>query len=493
MKAEVRSAVTNETPTPAGPVREIDIARLDLAPLVDVIGQAPLDLLHDTIQNALEAQGSGRVWNINSTEQGGGVAEMLQSIVAYCRGLDLDVRWLVIDGNDEFFTITKRLHNRLHGSTGDGGALGDREHSAYVRLLERCSDALLARIRPGDAVICHDPQTAGLIPLLIRHGARVIWRCHIGHDERNEHVQEGWRFLQPFVLQADACVFSRRAYVPTELDPQRCFIIQPSIDPLSPKNQPLDDESVASILAVAGLINAQHAPPERAQFTRRDGRVDVVRRAAQIESFGSPPDPQQPLVVQVSRWDRLKDHLGVLRTWDEHRVDHDSALVLAGPEASSVADDPEGAAALDEVRQAWADLPRTVRRRVHIACLPMADVEENAAIVNALQRHARIIVQKSLYEGFGLTVTEGMWKARPVVASGVGGIRDQIVHRSTGWLIDDPHDLSALAEAVQQLLDDDRYADELGSAARRHVRENFLFLRSLQQYATMFMTLDGRG
>lgn len=474
-------------------IEEVDVPPVSIDALIDAIGPEPITRVRDTVRRALDVRGTSRIWNINSTARGGGVAEMLQSIVAYCRGLDLDVRWLVIAGDEAFFTITKRLHNRLHGSAGDAGSLGPAEREAYLETLRRCYEPMMPLIRPDDEVICHDPQTAGLIPALKRHGVRVIWRCHIGHDVNNDFVDEGWEFLLPLVRQADAAVFSRPSYIPRGLDRDRCFIIQPSIDPMSPKNQPMAADNVRAILDATGLLVEAGSNPSDATFTRRDGSRGTVARRAELDFAERPPLADQPMVVQVSRWDRLKDHLGVMRTWADHAIDHETALVLAGPEAASVADDPEGIAALEEIRSAWHELPGDIKTRVYVACLPMADGEENAAIVNALQRHSRVIVQKSLHEGFGLTVTEGMWKSRPVVASAVGGIRDQIVHESTGLLIDDPRDLKALAGALQRLLEDDAYARHIGRQAREHVIENFLFLRSLQQYAQLFLRLDGHA
>jgi trehalose synthase len=209
-----------------------------------------------------------------------------------------------------------------------------------------------------------------------------------------------------------------------------------------------------------------------------------------VLSTGPPPRFDTPTVVQVSRWDRLKDPLGVMTGFAAHvaeRVDAD--LVLAGPTVHSVADDPEAAEALDEAEAAWRDLPHARRSHVHLACIPMVDIEENAAIVNALQRHASVVVQKSLEEGFGLTVAEAMWKSRPVVASAVGGIQDQVVDGETGILIDDPHDLKAFGDAVLHLLEDHELAARLGGNAHEHVRHHFLANRHALQYVRLFASM----
>jgi trehalose synthase len=256
-------------------------------------------------------------------------------------------------------------------------------------------------------------------------------------------------------------------------------VIPPCIDAFAPKNQRLDRPTVAAILAAAGLLADPDADGAQPAFRRLDASpARVARRAELIQD--RPLSPEAPIVLQVSRWDRLKDPLGVLEGFARHLADRPEVqLVLAGPAAGSVADDPEGLEVLGQVQDARAALPRPRRQRVHLACLPMDDLEENGAIVNALQRRADVLVQKSLAEGFGLTVTEAMWKARPVVASRVGGIQDQIAHGESGLLVDDPGDLAAFAAAVERLLDDPAAARRMGEAAHRRVCEEYLAPRRL--------------
>jgi trehalose synthase len=214
-------------------------------------------------------------------------------------------------------------------------------------------------------------------------------------------------------------------------------------------------------------------------FTRRDGTTALVERRAEIVRDGEPPRPDVPLVIQISRWDRLKDPVGALQGFaqavESHRAG-EAQLVLAGPDVHAVSDDPEGLEALEEVAVRWRALPDAARRRVQIVTLPMDDIEENAAMVNALQRHAAIVVQKSLREGFGLTVTEALWKARPLVASAVGGIRDQVQHGVSGLLLKNPDDLDAFAGSIGQLLDDPALAERLGRNGRARVAQNYLGL-----------------
>jgi trehalose synthase len=423
---------------------------------------------------------SGRViWHVNSTARGGGVAELLQSLLAYARGAGVDLRWLTISGNPDFFRITKRLHNRLHESVGDGGPLGPAEREVYESALVEAADELTDLVQPGDIVYIHDPQPAGLVPHVKTADVRVVWRCHVGVDRPGELARQAWDFLRPDVADADAYVFSRRRFVWSGLDEERIWIVPPSIDAFSPKNQDLPAKAVRAILAVTGIRGGDHI--RDALFQRFDGTTARVDRAAELDQDAPVPD-DAPVISQVSRWDRLKDPIGVLRCFTDHLRSTDAHLLLVGPSVAGVADDPEGAEVLSEVRAHRQALDAEQRARVHLVSLPMADVEENAAMVNAIQRRSDVIVQKSLAEGFGLTVAEGMWKAKPMVASAVGGIQDQIVDGVSGVLIEDPTDLGSAAAAIDGLLDDPRRARSIGEAARQRVLEHFLGTRHLVQY-----------
>jgi trehalose synthase len=313
-----------------------------------------------------------------------------------------------------------------------------------------------------------------LAPALKQQGATVIWSCHLGIDQPNDLARTAWEFLRPAVLEADAYVFSRAAYCWEGLDRARLAVIAPCIDAFAPKNQTLEPATVNAILHTAGILEDPAAEMGTPGFRRLDGSPGrVVRRAEMIQD--QPIPPSAPLVVQVSRWDPLKDPLGVLQGFARHVPQALGAhLVLAGPAAASVSDDPEGDQVLQQVRRAGAALPRAARDRIHLACLPMEDLEENGAMVNAIQRRADVIVQKSLVEGFGLTVAEAMWKARPVLASRVGGIQDQIRHGHSGLLLEDPSDLVGFGRAVQALLTDPDRAQRMGEAAHRRVCSDYL-------------------
>lgn len=431
------------------------------------------------------------LWNVNSTAAGGGVSEMLWSWVGLAQGLGISMRWLTISGRADFFTLTKRLHNFLHGEPGDGGELGEAERRAYEEVLAADMPQLLEAIGPRDVVFLHDPQTAGLVPALTEAGRTVVWRCHIGSDERNLLTEAGWAFLEPYVRRADACVFSRRAYVPDCCEDMLVAIVPPSIDALSAKNQEMGEEQVAAILRHVRLAPASRRDGDGAEFRRRGGALDTVVRSCEVISCGPLPGPEDQVVVQVSRWDRLKDPVGVMEGFALAVRDGAAHLILAGPSLGSVSDDPDGAMVLAETELAWRRLPDGVRERVHLACLPMEDLEENAAIVNALQRRATIIVQKSLKEGFGLTVTEAMWKARPVIASATGGIRDQIEDRVSGILLENPLDREAFGAALSELLADAEWAAAIGATARDRVRTSFLEDRHTLQYVELLGRLLG--
>jgi trehalose synthase len=466
---------------------EVRVGRLEPERFREALAEAEWERFSELVERARGVFAGRVVWNVNSTASGGGVAELLRSLLAYSRGADVDARWLVLAGDPAFFEVTKRIHNNLHGAAGDGGELGEHERRIYESTLEANAQALSEIVHRQDVVLLHDPQTAGLVPRGHAAGVPVIWRCHVGLDTPNDLARRAWNFLLPYVREADAYVFSREAFAWEVLDQSKLALIAPSIDAFSPKNQDLSDDAVRSILDAAGLV--PDGGPAHPTFTREDGSPGRVDSRAEVLE-AAPLRASDRVVLQVSRWDRLKDPLGVIRGFVEHVMpSSDAHLVYAGPAVEAVADDPEGAEVLAEARALWNELPQAARERVHLACLPMADGEENAAIVNALQRHASVVVQKSIAEGFGLTVAEAMWKARPVVASRIGGIQDQIEDGVSGVLIDDASDLAAYGAAVRRLLDEPNEATRMGAEAQKAVRDRFLGSRSLEQYFELIAPL----
>jgi trehalose synthase len=466
-------------------ISEVPVPAVSLERFRELLGDRFAEL-EEAMRTARELFAGRVIWHVNSTARGGGVAELLQSLLAYARGAGVDVRWVTISGNEPFFAVTKRIHNNLHGSPGDGGGLGEAERAVYEGALAASAAALAERLRPNDIVYLHDPQTAGLTRLTRDAGVEVIWRCHVGVDHPDDLARRAWAFLTPYIEEANAYVFSRREFVWEGLEAEKVWIVPPSIDAFSPKNEDLAPGVVNSILATIGLTadGGRRAPV----FRRQDGSQGRVDRRAQLTQ-DDPLPADAPFVTQVSRWDRLKDPAGVLRCFADHLRHPSAHLVLVGPAVADVADDPEGAEVLAEVEALRASLPDEIRARTHLASLPMDDVEENAAMVNAIQRGADVVLQKSLAEGFGLTVAEAMWKARPVVAGRVGGIQDQIVDGVSGVLVDDPADLPAVAQAIDGLLSDPDRARGIGEAARQRVLDEFLGTRHLIQYKNLLQAM----
>ncbi len=364
------------------------------------------------------------VQHINSTAVGGGVAEILNRMVPLLQELGVDTRWDVIKGGEQFFEVTKKFHNALHASPVE---ITKSDFDIFLEAGERNIREIETR---GDIVFVHDPQPIMLVKK--KQENKWIWRCHVDVSEPDEMV---WNFLMEFIIRYDAAVFSAPDF--SRRLPIRQFLIAPSIDPLSDKNKELPQETVDAVL----------------------------------EKYGVPKN--KPVITQISRFDRLKDPLGVLLAYKEVRKYIDCHLVLAGGGAS---DDPEGAAVYAEVMEkAKGD------KNIHILLLPQNDIE-----INALQRGSTVIVQKSLREGFGLTVAEALWKAKPVVASNVGGIPLQIKHKYSGLLC---HSVQGAAFAIKQLLNSPAYAKKLGENGREHIRNNFLITRHLREYMLLFLSL----
>lgn len=369
------------------------------------------------------------VVHVNSTRQGGGVAEILEQLVPLMRELGIDAHWEVITGDEAFFRATKGIHNALQGTRTP---LTDDLHEAYEETNAANAERLRPVLQEADFVIIHDPQPA---PLLRHHPKRKgkwVWRCHIDASHPYRPV---WHYLRSFVGDYDASVFSLAAFAQALPHPE--YIIPPSIDPLSEKNRDLKEAEVTAVRDRFGL------------------------------------DPDRPLVVQVSRFDRFKDPIGVIRAYRmAKKFVPGLQLVLAG---GSATDDPEGAAVLAEVEAAVAD-----DSDIHVLLLP----PDAHRTINALQRQADIVLQKSVKEGFGLTVTEAMWKGKPVIGGDTGGIRLQVVNHHTGFLVNTPE---GTALRIRYLLHQPDKITEMGKKAREFVRENFLLTRHLREYLTLLL------
>ena len=453
---------------------------------------------------------SRTVWMVSSTARGGGVAEMLPTIVALLRDLGVRTEWAVI-GTDEpaFFALTKHLHNLIHGV--GPARLDDGARALFERVNRASAEALRPRLRRGDVLVVHDPQPLPLAAML-REGhpnavpIATIWRCHIGLDSENEATRAAWAFLRPYLGAYDHAVFSAPEYIPRHLA-GRATVIPPAIDPLAPKNVELSMRRCVEVLCNAGLVlppGPMLHPPfaTRARRMRPDGAF-----AATEEDIGL---LTRPIVTQVSRWDRLKGWLPLLRAFAalKRSVVEGSAgadtlhrrrlelvrLVLAGPEPDAIQDDPEGLEVLDDLRAAYRALPSAIQDDVAIVALPMASREENALMVNALQRASTLVVQNSLREGFALTIAEALWKRVPVLSnSRACGPRQQIRDGLDGRLIADPEDVDELRRALDAVLADSESRHRWERAGQRRVHELFLVIAQLRRWAQLVAALPALG
>jgi trehalose synthase len=437
------------------------------------------------------------IWLVNSTASGGGVAEMLPPIVQLLRDLGVATEWVVISSGDPaFFALTKRLHNLIHGS-GDP-RLGPADREVFERTGRENAARLQPHLRPGDVLIVHDPQPLPLagflraaIPLV------TVWRCHIGLDESNACTRAAWEFLAPYLDAYHHAVFSAPEYIPERLA-RRASVIFPGIDPLAPKNRELSVQETVGILCRGALISCP-GPTVGGPYgalARRilpDGMLVPVNTGENIGLLS------RPIVTQVSRWDRLKGFLPLMRAFaglkqsiyatdgsidPVHRRRLDLVrLVLAGPDPAAVADDPEATEMFKELRAAYAGLHPAVQDDIALIVLPMESVEENALMVNALQRASTIVAQNSLREGFGLTIAEAMWKRIPVLSnSRACGPRQQVRDGVDGRLIRNPEDETELRHAIDGMLAAPDMLNRMGGAAQRRVHDEFLVLAQLRKW-----------
>lgn len=475
-----------------------DVETLSLSRFRPVIASADWSRVSVSFDRGRSVLAGRTVWHVSSTAAGGGVAELLRAAVGYLRGAGFTASWAVVEGSDDFFTVTKRIHHMLHGKKGDGAGLTSGDRDCYMETLRPEAEVLSSRLGPQDVVVLHDPQTIGLAPLLVERGCTLVWNCHIGVETDNGFVREARAFLLPYLEACDVAVFSIPAHVWGELATTPVEVVPPFIDAFSPKNQEMTDAQVSAILEASGIEDGVAAADGRirrpeARFRCPDGSEGLVTRPCDVVEEAALP-PEAPLVCQVSRWDPLKDHAGLVQAFLQGVPRSSGAhVVVAGPSPRGVSDDPEAAATLGELVAAWHDLPPADRRRAHVVVIPMIDLHENAAVVNALQRRADVVAQKSLAEGFGLTVAEALFKGRPVVASGVGGIRVQVDDRVNGLVVDDPEDLAGFGRAITALLSDADLARRLGERGRRDVVERFLAPRYLERYLDLLARTVGGG
>jgi trehalose synthase len=437
-----------------------------------------------------------RVWMVNSTSRGGGVAEMMPKLVSLLRELGVEIEWVVAGtAQPKFFDLTKRLHNLIHGQ-GDP-RLSPDDRALYEAVSRENAELMESLMSRDDILVIHDPQPLGMGALLKRElGIPTIFRCHIGVDEDLPQTRAAWEFLRPFAEICDFAVFSALEYVPDFLAGRAC-IIHPAIDPMSFKNRELSSRRLVGILCNARL-GVEHHPVVPRPFEECATRLGPDGRFTPADRDGGIGLLYRPIVTQISRWDRLKGFKPLLDGFVllKQRVAADGAnysewqrrrlavmrLVLAGPDPEAVADDPEGQEVLGELIETYRGLSPELQEDVALLSLPMSSRRENELMVNALQRGSSIVVQNSLREGFGLTVTEAMWKRAAVVGSRACGIRQQICDDIEGRLISDPEDPEVIAAVLDRTLDDVRGRAQLGQNAQRRVHDEFLVFHQVRRW-----------
>lgn len=390
------------------------------------VGSGQLDQLRELARDL----GGVKVVHVNSTSRGGGVAEILEWMIPLMRELGLDASWEVLEGDDDFYRCTKTLHNGLQGHPV---TLTQSMMDAYESTIAENAERLRAKLEDADYVIIHDPQPAALLAHCPKRKGKWIWRCHI---DASRPVRRVWGFVRSKVSAYDSSIFSMPQFAHELPHPQ--FIIAPSIDPLSAKNEELTPEEVRS----------------------------------ELESISIPEG--KPLLTQVSRFDRFKDPVGVIQAFRILRETIDAALVLVGGGAS---DDPEGQQVFEQTMEAANGDPD-----IHILMLP----SDSHRTINAIQRASTVVIQKSIQEGFGLTVTEGLWKGRPVIGGNVGGIRAQVHNYYNGFLVDSPEGATL---RLRYLLRRPELAEKMGQRGREFVRQYFLLTRHLREYLILLLGL----
>ena len=447
--------------------------------------------------------GDRTVWMVSSTARGGGVAEMMPRLISILRELGVPTEWLVISTHrTAFFDLTKRIHNLIHG-VGDP-ALSADDRAIYDAVSQENAASMRALVKPDDLLVIHDPQPMGTgVRMTEELGCPLIWRCHIGVPEHNEQTRSAWRFLRNFAEPYTHALFSAQEYIPSFFV-DRSTVVHPAIDPLGHKNRELHPQKLMGILCNASLA-VTHSPVITPPFehpAERLGPDGVWRPANEQDHLGL---LCRPFVAQVSRWDKLKGlgplleafvrlkHAGpAVRVPRNRKRLELCRLVLAGPNPASVDDDPEGVEVVQALIARYQALAPPMQRDIVLLSLPMQSRKNNALMVNVIQRCATVAVQNSLQEGFGLTVSEAMWKQIPVLGSRACGIRLQVRDGIDGCLIPDPHDASALARTLDAMLADAVGRERMGASARRRVHEHFLVFRQVGDWLRTLAGVSAR-
>ncbi len=433
------------------------------------------------------------IWMINSTSQGGGVAEMLPSQMNVLRSCGVSVEWLVIETKEaEFFNFTKKIHNAIHGK-GNSGDFNDGQKAVYDDVNRKNAEESLKFIKDGDIVVIHDPQPAGMASIIKENrDVKLLWRCHIGLELRNEATESAWNFLREYLIPFDHFVFSVDEYVPSYIDRSKVSIIPPAIDPLSYKNRDLGIHKAVGILHQAGVVD--HV--KEMVYPFYNGKVLRIQPDGSAGNAIMPYDLEilyRPVITQVSRWDHLKGFIPLIQAFVKLKIHasslkkddyaakwiNTSRLILAGPDLGSVSDDPEGLEVLNTIIREYIELPEEIQRDIAILLLPMNSAKENALIVNSLQRSSNIIVQNSIQEGFGLTATEAMWKSIPIVVSSATGLMQQVTDGVEGRVNPDASDPEKLKDILFEIIQNPDLRDEMGRNGKHRVVRQFNVLQQL--------------
>jgi trehalose synthase len=470
-------------------MRHVPIPACSPAVLRPLVGAEGFREMETTLAEARAALEGRAVWHVTASEVGG-MAEVLRAILGYLREGGIDVHWAVLGGDDEFFAVAQRLYEGLYGAPSGGPALDGPAEQAYARTIAAGAEELRRVVREGDIAVLHDPPTAGLVGPMKALGAGVIWRCHLGVDRPDDVALRTQGFLIPYVRDADAYVFSRREFAWEGLDESRVRVVHPSINPLSPKNEDLPPQVVSAILDAIGLTaDRVDVAPTFTRLDRSPSRVDSPAEVVQ----DAPIPPSSAVVSQLSGFDRLKDQAGLVECFARPCDDDAVHLVVAGPDPMALPSEPDSEVVWSELRAQVGGLPAEIRRKIHLVALPLHDLDESAAMANAIQRRSSVVVRKSFAEGFGLSLAEAMWKGVPVVATRVGGIQDLISDGETGLLIDDPNDLDGFAERIIRVLGDQALAMRLGAAGRERVRQRYVITRHIRDYARVALEVAAGG
>ncbi len=471
---------------------------------------AAVEDLRHVAKEALRHINGRSILMVNSTSQGGGVAEMLPKMMGILNELGIKTRWAVMGSDDPaFFQLTKRLHNMIHGDGGGAPRLTEEDRRLFEYTGESNVDALRAILNPEDLLVIHDPQPLAMgAKLKTLLDLPAVWRCHIGLDERNRSTAAAWEFLKPYIQAFDHNIFSADEYVP-DFVRDRSSVIFPAIDPLSYKNRTIRAEELTSILCNAGLgrlanPNLADPFPEPAQRLQPDG------------AFGPAGSPERigflyrPTITQISRWDRLKGWKPLLEGFIKIKKGLNGKsnsgdgryrcrlemlrLVMVGPDPASIQDDPEGCEVLNDLCTTYARLDPDIQKDVVLLTLPMSSRKNNALMVNAIQTASSIVVQNSIREGFGLTLTEAMWKGTPVVGSSACGLRQQIKDRIHGRVVLCPEDSEEVAQVLGDMLSADDKLDLWARNAKTRVQQEFLVFNQVKKWLKIldqFKTIPG--